>query len=154
MTLLNLKKYEKIYFVCSGNIIRSALSELYLDHLLDDRSNVSIRSFGTTYHNTTIHYKAKEFLTELGISTGNFTPTHISEISLDDESIVFGMTKEHLHLINIQWEGFLNSYLLSEVNNEIIEIADPYFANNQELAFKKAFEQIVTYVDNIYNEIG
>ncbi len=150
---MNLKKFEKIYFVCSGNIIRSAFAELYLDHLLDDRSNVSIRSFGTTYHNTTIHYKAKEYLAELGISTGNFTPTHISEISLDGKAIVLGMTKEHLHLVNVHWEGFPNSFLLSEISNEIIEIADPYFANNQELAFKKAFEQIVTYVDNIYKEI-
>ena len=78
MTLLNLKKFEKIYFVCSGNIIRSALAELYLDHLLDDRSNVSIRSFGTTYYNTRIHYKTQEYLSNIGISTNQFVPTLLS----------------------------------------------------------------------------
>ncbi len=63
------------------------------------------------------------------------------------------MTKEHLQLVNDQWRGFPNSYLLSEINDEIIEIADPYFANNQKLAFKKAFNQIVTYIDHLHTKI-
>ncbi len=64
---MNLEKFEKIYFVCSGNIIRSAFAELYLKQLLVDKSDPKIGSFGTTYHNTRIHYKAHEYLSDLGI---------------------------------------------------------------------------------------
>lgn len=150
---MNLDKIEKIYFVCSGNIIRSAFAELYLKHLLGDQSKLIIASFGTTYHNTRIHNKAQEYLSEIGISSDNFTPTHISEISLDGKVIVFGMTKDHLHSLKNQWQDHSNLYLLSEISSDIIEIEDPYFSNNQELAFKKAFEQIVTYVDRLYKQI-
>jgi protein-tyrosine-phosphatase len=148
-----LDNIDKIYFVCSGNIIRSAFAELFLKHLLDNKSRLIIGSFGTTYHNTKIHYKTNKYLSDIGISTNQFVPTHISEIVLDDKTIVFGMTKEHLRLVNSHWDKFPNLYLLSEINSEIIEIADPYFADNQDLAFKKAFQQIMNYTEHLSKQL-
>lgn len=147
---------NQIVFVCSGNIIRSAFAEIYTKHLIGWRSNKSIRSLGTDYHNSQILDMTRNTLIDKGIDSqkiNNFQPTHISGFKVEniDDVIFFSMTNHHKTQLQRYFGKGIKSYLLPKILDENVEIEDPYFTNNYEQVFlkiEKCVNQLVNYYIN------
>ena len=64
--LIDLTKNAKtMYFVCSGNIIRSSFAEL----LARNQGVENVDSYGTTYHNSSIHDRSQQELVDRGVDS-------------------------------------------------------------------------------------
>jgi len=154
--LRDIHQSNRIVFVCSGNIIRSAFAELYLKHVIKARFNLSISSLGTDYHNSQILKLTRSVLINKGVDPreiDKFRPTHISDFSVDkvDDFIFFSMTYHHQSQLESYLGRKIKSYLLSNLLEEDTEIEDPYFTENFDQVFDKIEEcinQLVNYCIN------
>jgi len=136
---------DTIYFVCSGNIIRSSFAELYARHLGID--NVS--SYGTTYHNKHIHQRSAEKLHEIGVESqviDNFSPTHLNATAqFTDNDIHIVMTTEHRDKLIAAGVSPNRILKIRELIGDDADVADPYFQNN----FDEAYDTIVAAVKQL-----
>jgi protein-tyrosine-phosphatase len=138
---------KTIYFVCSGNIIRSAFAELFARHL----GLNNIASYGTTYQNTTIHQRSAIKLKELGVPENwinEFQPRHINSLDeFNDHDLHVIMTnKHHSDLLR---EGIRESQIvyITEYLGMKVNVEDPYFSNNYEEAYKTISEAVTQIID-------
>ncbi len=140
---------ETYVFVCSGNIIRSAFAHLYALHL----GIINVDSFGTTYHNETIHPKTKTELLKIGVdkeTIDNFKPKHISKFKSPPNPIFLVMTEKHRKQL-IQ-KG-INPSKISKITQLIgntNDIRDPYWTRR----FKHAFQTIKKCVQALAEQKG
>lgn len=140
-----LEAANKMYFVCSGNIIRSSFAHLYAHFLEIDH----VDSFGTRYHNDVIHPRSAQKLLELGVDQAvidSFCPKHIDNVNLNSAGdIYFVMTSQHRQDLLGHGISLDSIFFLTELLGYQSDIADPYFEGNYEEAYsiiKKAIDQI------------
>lgn len=134
-------KYEltsanTIYFVCSGNIIRSSFAELYARHL--DNNNLKFKSYGITYHNTRIHERSEQELLRRNITQSwidKFRPTHITDIEFDDDDVHIVMTSKHREQLLQHGVAENKIILIKSLLGQTGDVADPYFADNYDEAY-------------------
>ena len=138
----SLQRAERVLFLCSGNMIRSAFSELYARHL-----GVAwpVESAATTYRNDRIHGIAARALRARGVSESwisAFRPRHVDQLgSVSQDTLVLGMTREHLD----DWSGLgPPAWLLSEVAGRQVEIEDPMFTGRSEI-----LDDVADYVERL-----
>ncbi|MHA2501582.1 MAG: arsenate-mycothiol transferase ArsC [Candidatus Kariarchaeaceae archaeon] len=136
-----------IYFVCSGNIIRSSFAELLARH----RGLTNVASYGTTYHNSAIHTRSNDELLRLGVSTDlirDFHPRHISDLSgFVDRDLHVVMTQDHKDQLEMRGIPPDQIVLITEFINRNDDVADPYFSGNYTEAYStisQAVDQIIT----------
>jgi len=152
---------ERIVFVCSGNIIRSAFADVYSHHRgIPDKSKIKnpkkISSLGTTYFNSSIHENTETALKDQGIpetDIRNFIPTHISRGTelKDGKTVFFGMKYGHLEDLekmvgNVRGRAFLLTELIPDEFKKCPEIRDPYFEGGWEETYeliKRCVDQLV-----------
>lgn len=145
-----LTRSNKIVFVCSGNIIRSAYADLLCRH-----SGVvkEVFSVGTTYPNTEIHPNTAQQLRTENVSEElikSFTPKLVHDVydRFDESTVVFVMTKQHK-------KEFVKHHTKTKVPNDKVfllmellgekdkDIKDPYWSTN----FTETFTTIKQCID-------
>ena len=147
-TRRSLAAADRILFLCSGNIVRSAFAELYARHLA---CPLPVSSGGTTYRNLGGVYgdTAKE-LDRRGVDPASvraFRARHVDELrsELAPGTVVFGMTRKHLDAVARLHPEPARLHLLTEVLGERDEIADPMFVGG----FRKCFRRVADCVEAV-----
>jgi len=136
-----------IYFVCSGNIIRSAYAELLARHLGLDH----VASYGTTYRNRRIHRRSAAELQKQQVNQSlidEFSPTYISEAQpFDPQDLHIVMTEKHRQQLLAAGIDASKIVKITAYIDESGDVADPYFNDNWEEAYRQigqAVHQITT----------
>jgi protein-tyrosine-phosphatase len=139
---------DELLFLCSGNIIRSAFAELYARHL---GCPLPARSAGTRYRNTGgLYAHTARRLADRGVGRSEvegFVSTHLDELEPTPGAgtLALGMTEEHLWALENGPVPHGMRFLLTEVEGERVEIADPMF----EGGFARTFEWIERLVETL-----
>lgn len=140
---------ERLVFVCSGNMVRSAFAELYARHVLELATPVV--SCATTYRNERLYPATERALAVRGVPAEEllaFRPTFVTELELLDGDLLLGMRRGHLEdLARLGAEGFLLGALLEPG----LEIADPVM---EDVPFERVFDQVARAVDALGDELG
>ena len=140
-----------ILFVCSGNIIRSAYSEILFEKMLQDKygkTNIVSESGALVYHNDSIHFKTKRALLDKGVSKDrvkSHNPRHIdyNRKMFENADVIFGYSEGHMEELR---EFADKSFLIWEFAfGERKEIADAFFTGT----YDEAFAQIDKCLDKI-----
>ena len=150
-----------VLFVCSGNMLRSPVAELYFEKILKEKhgeTNLIIESGAVTFINDSIMSEARQYLRKEGVSSESiniFRPKHISNHPelFRRADIIFGMTGDHLDDLNTL--GFTEkSFLINKFAfNRNEDISDPYFSGNFALSFKQVKEACIKIL-KIFEEAG
>ena len=135
----DLASSERVLFVCSGNMIRSAYAELWARHRGCPRPVLSV---GTTYFNDALHPRTAAALLERGVDEAwvrSFRPTHLSRLGASElaGACAFGMTEEHLRDLAVHPERPASAHLLSALDGGPRELADPLFHGDWRAAFAR-----------------
>ena len=138
-----LRATDRVLFLCSGNMIRSAFSELYARHL---GLPWVVESAATTYRNDRIHGSAARALRARGVPESwieTFRPRHIDQVGkVSQNTLVLGMTHEHLD----DWSGHgPGAWLLSALAGQQIEIEDPMFTGRTEV-----LNDVADYIERLH----
>ncbi|MFX1452832.1 MAG: hypothetical protein ACFFCM_18490 [Promethearchaeota archaeon] len=140
-----------ILFVCSGNIIRSAYSEIIFEKMLQDKygkTNIVSESGALVYNNDSIHYKTKRALLEKGIPKERIKmhkPKHIDYYRemFENADIIFVYSIDHL---NDTKEFADKTFLIWEFAfGEKKSISDAFFTGE----FDKSFAEIDQCLEKI-----
>ncbi len=146
-----------ILFVCSGNIIRSAYSEIMFEKMLLDkfgRTNIVSESGALVYKNDSIHYKTKRALLAKGISKERIKrhkPKHVDYYRemFDNADIIFVYSQEHLEDAN---EFADKTFLIWEFAfGEKKSIADAFFTGQFDESFAE-IDQCLEKILEIFEE--
>ncbi|NVM04582.1 MAG: hypothetical protein HWN67_19825 [Candidatus Helarchaeota archaeon] len=141
-----------VLFVCSGNIIRSAYSEILFEKMLNDKygkTNIVSESGALVYKNDSIHYKTKRALLEKGIPKERIKrhkPRHVDYYRemFDNADIIFVYSKDHLEDAK---EFADKTFLIWEFAfGEKKSIADAFFTGQYDESFAeidKCLEKIL-----------
>jgi len=149
---------ERVLFLCSGNMVRSAFAELYARHL---GCPLPVGSAATRYRNHHILRETALALQARGVPeawTSAFRPRHISDLldELSEDTLVLGMTHAHLGALAARPEIFARSFLLTRVLGKpgklgmTEEIADPVLEGAD---FELTFRQIEGCVRALVGEL-
>lgn len=139
-----LQDARAVLFLCSGNMIRSAFAELYARHV---GCPLPVASAATLYDNDALYVETARALRRRGVDEAwiaGFRPTHLRSLepTLDDATVVFGMTRDHLAALArpaLRERAFLLPALLGDGG----EIPDPLF----EGGYARTFATIEAAVD-------
>ena len=122
-----LARTERIVFVCSGNMVRSAFAELYARHVGLPRELASV---ATTYRNDALYPETARALRALGLSEetlSSFRPTHVDDAPelFGPGTLLFAMTTGHLRALRTGPAAGRPGLLLPRVLGLDGEIPDP-----------------------------
>ncbi|HEY5267247.1 MAG TPA: low molecular weight protein-tyrosine-phosphatase [Acidimicrobiales bacterium] len=127
--------------ICSGNICRSPMAEVLLQHLVAEdeslKDRVSVSSAGTArWHvGSPMDPRARGALDRAGFHRAGSLGAFADAAYLDAQDLVIVMTREHLEdvrsrLRNNQTEVLLWRNLSEPALN--LDVADPYYGNEQD----------------------
>ena len=141
-----------VLFLCSGNMVRSAFAELYGRHL---GCPLPVGSAATRYRNRRILGETARALHELGVPeewTRAFRPRHVADLldSLDESTLVLGMTHAHLGALVPRPEILARGFLLARVIGSEEEIRDPVLEGAD---FELTFRQVAVCVRALVAEL-
>ncbi len=148
-----------VLFVCSGNIIRSAYSEILFEKMLQDKhgkTNIVPESGALVYHNDSIHFKTKRALLDKGVPKERIKkhkPKHVDyhHEMFERADIIFGYSQEHLDELP---EFADKTFLIWEFAfGERKEIADAFFTGTFEESFAQ-IDQCLEKILKIFEENG
>lgn len=131
----------RVAMICTGNICRSPMAEVVLKHFVDAnpslRSCVEVTSAGTAnWHvGSPMDERARRALDRAGFNGEGSLAAFASRAYLDDQDIVIGMTREHIHevkkrLSNSTTEVILLRNLIEPGEN--LDLFDPYYGDDVE----------------------
>jgi protein-tyrosine-phosphatase len=143
-----LEAAERLRFLCTGNMVRSAFAEVYALHLGCPKP---VDSAATIYQNSGLYPETRLALQARGVSAQMLDAFRSRQLdSLSDKPdagmLVFGMTHTHLDAWVARYPGHGNALLLSEVLGSQDEIADPVLDGAD---FGQAFARVASAVEAI-----
>lgn len=136
-----LARAQRLRFLCSGNVVRSAFAELYARHRA---LPLPVDSAATRFHNPEMFSETRAALRAAGIARlelERFLPRHIDELEDDigDGLVVFGMTREHLARWRSRFPRHTGAFLLLEIQGRREELLDPVLDG---VSFSATFAEI------------
>ena len=143
---------QRIVFVCSGNMVRSAFADLYARHIGFPRE---VASIATTYRNDGLYPETFHALRERGLADGvlrAFRPTHVDDAGhlFDADTVLLAMTHRHLDALRHSPAAGCPAFLLSRVLGREDEIADPVLEGAD---FGRTFHTVERCVDALAREL-
>ena len=119
--------------ICTGNICRSPMAEVVLQHLIDDEStlrgrvDVIERGWSGKWHGSPMDQRARSALNRAGFRGAGSLAAFADRTYLNNQDIVIGMTREHIHevrkrLANDATEGERCATLSSRDENSTCSI--------------------------------
>lgn len=127
---LDPERVERVLFLCSGNIMRSAFAELWARHRGFPRP---VESAASTYRNDRIHPATARELVGLGVEPSTirrFAPRHLdlaaAALSPSERAatLVLGMTGEHIACAASTFPA-AQCLLLESLAGPAIDVPDP-----------------------------
>ena len=131
----------KVSAICTGNICRSPMAEVLLQHLVaDDESlndRVSVTSAGTArWHvGSPMDSRARGALDRAGLHRPGSLSTYADTAYLDAQDLVIVMTREHLDDVRVRLRNQETEVLLWRNIAEPglnLDVADPYYGDDRE----------------------
>jgi protein-tyrosine phosphatase len=127
--------------ICTGNICRSPMAEVVLRHFVDAdpllRGSVDVTSAGTAnWHvGSPMDERARRALDRAGFAGAGSLAAYADRSYLDDQDLVVGMTREHVHevrkrLTNDATEVILLRNLIEPGRD--LDLFDPYYGGGDE----------------------
>jgi protein-tyrosine phosphatase len=127
--------------VCTGNICRSPMAEVVLQHFVAAdsflRDRVEVTSAGTAnWHvGSPMDERARRALDRAGFGGGGSLATFADRTFLDGHDLVIGMTREHVHevrkrLTNRSTEVILLRNVIEPGRD--LDLFDPYYGGDDE----------------------
>ena len=134
---IDLRPDRRVLFLCSGNAIRSAFCELFARHL---GTSLDVESAATRFRNDRMFPETRAALRERGVDAAaieTFRPRHLDELPpLPPDTLVLGMTRDHLAGFEACREETAELRLLLELLGTDQELPDPYFTGEYEATFR------------------
>ena len=129
----------RVAMICTGNICRSPMAEVVLQHLIDGelalRGRVDVTSAGTAnWHvGSPMDQRARSALNRAGFRGAGSLAAFADRAYLNSQDIVIGMTREHVHevrkrLANDDTEVVLLRNLIEPGRD--LDLFDPYYGND------------------------
>jgi protein-tyrosine phosphatase len=125
--------------ICTGNICRSPMAEVVLQHFVDADSSlrgfVDVTSAGTAnWHvGSAMDQRARGALDRAGFSGAGSLAAYADRAYLDRQDVVIGMTREHVHEVKKRLSNTATEVLL--LRNLIepgqdLDLFDPYYGGD------------------------
>jgi len=150
---------EKIVFICTGNICRSAMAHGYMQKKLKDvglEEKYIIESAGTNaYTGDRATDFACEVMKKYDTDLSNHRATYIEESDINEADIILCMTQSHkVKVLNRYPKLEEKVYTLKEYLGETdyIDIDDPWGYSLD--VYKECAREIVYYVDKLIKKIS
>ncbi|MHA1477192.1 MAG: arsenate reductase/protein-tyrosine-phosphatase family protein [Promethearchaeota archaeon] len=156
-------KIEKILFLCSGNVCRSAFAEYYAKWLKntsykDKLRDVNFDSAGIRHYFESPHESTVRYLNSKGISIDGFFPKDITEELIDKQDLILAFEeKYHIRKLKRKFKNIENLdkkvFLLLEYAGETenVEIEDPFYLEENEYnqILKRIEDGIIKSIEKI-----
>lgn len=156
-------KIEKILFLCSGNVCRSAFAEYYAKWLKntsykDKLQDVNFDSAGIRHYFESPHESTVRYLNSKGISIDGFFPKDITEELIDKQDLILAFEeKYHIRKLKRKFKNIENLdkkvFLLLEYAGETenLEIKDPFYLEENEYneTLKRIEDGIIKSIERI-----
>jgi len=131
----------RVAMICTGNICRSPMAEVVVKKFVDAdsslRGSVHVTSAGTAnWHvGSPMDDRARRALDRAGFDGVGSLATYADRAYLDDQDLIVGMTREHVHevrkrLTNEATEVLLLRNLIEPGRN--LDLFDPYYGGDDE----------------------
>lgn len=153
-SLQSLKKIENVLFVCTGNICRSPLAEVYFRSKLLPDSGITVSSAGLdTTGGKLAHPHARMVAQHHGLTLHNHQTTQIVREMVDKADLILVMELSHLsNLLKLCPRVRHKAFVLSEFNGtKNKDIADPFSGPVEE--FHVCFQIIRDSCDGLLSEV-
>ena len=130
----------KVLFVCLGNICRSPMAEfLFKDMVkkrgLQDEFYIESAATSNEEEGSTVYYKAKEKLAEIGISTCGKTARKLTQNDYGKFDYILGMEQRNIkNIIEIVGEDKEN------------KVADPWYTGNFDITYNDIIEGLEAFL--------
>lgn len=147
-----LQDARSLWFLCSGNVVRSAFAEVYARH---KGCPIPVHSAAARFHNERMFPETERELKARGVgrvAIERFEPVHLDEVakSLRVNDVVLGMTQDHLeavlHHVDTPRELSERVFLLGDSFWNSEEIADPVLDGAD---FSKTFQRVALAVETL-----
>jgi len=127
--------------ICTGNICRSPMAEVVVKHFVDADSSlrgfVDVTSAGTAnWHvGSQMDGRARRALDRAGFNGAGSLAAFADRAYLNDQDLVIGMTREHVHEVRKRLSNDATEVLLlrnlSEPGSNL-DLFDPYYGDDAE----------------------
>ena len=147
---------RSLWFLCSGNVVRSAFAEVYARHKV---CPIPVRSAATRFRNDAMFPQTVSELKARGVGrvlVDRFAPVHLDDVvpDLRDSDVVLGMTEDHIQdfRAHVDTPRALDerSFLLGDAFWNSEEIADPVLDGAD---YAKTFARIAKAVETLLVQI-
>src|ERR1700722_14559788 len=135
--------------ICTGNICRSPMAEVVLQHFVDAdaslRDGVDVTSAGTAnWHvGSPMDQRARGALDRAGFTGAGSLAAFADRTYLDRQDVVIGMTREHVHEVKKRLSNRSTQVILLrnliEPGREL-DLFDPYYGDDAE--FDECLESV------------
>jgi protein-tyrosine phosphatase len=139
----------RVAMICTGNICRSPMAEVVLQHFVDADSSlrgfVNVTSAGTAnWHvGSPMDLRARGALDRAGFGGAGSLAAYADRAYLDRQDFVIGMTREHVHEVKKRLSNPLTEVILmrnlTEPGREL-DLFDPYYGDDAE--FDECLEMV------------
>lgn len=143
----------KVLFVCLGNICRSPMAEfLFKDMVkkrgLQDEFYIESAATSNEEEGSTVYYKAKEKLAEIGISTCGKTARKLTQNDYGKFDYILGMEQRNIkNIIEIVGEDKENKVQrLLDFSKNPRDIADPWYTGNFDITYNDIIEGLEAFL--------
>ncbi len=131
----------RVAMICTGNICRSPMGEVVLQHFVDADSSlrgyVDVTSAGTAnWHvGSPMDQRARGALNRAGFHGAGSLAAYADRAYLDRQDVVIGMTREHVHEVKKRLSNSVTEVIL--LRNLIepgrdLDLFDPYYGDDVE----------------------
>jgi len=131
----------RVAMICTGNICRSPMAEVVLQHFVDAdsslRGHVDVTSAGTAnWHvGSPMDLRARGALDRAGFLGAGSLAAYADRAYLDRQDVVIGMTREHVHEVKTRLSNRRTDVILLrnliEPGREL-DLFDPYYGDDAE----------------------
>lgn len=121
-----MRRFNKLLFVCTENTARSQMAEMICKNMVtDDTIEVHSRGLVVLFPEP-VNPKAEVVLINHGISIEGHQAKQLMQEDMDEETLVFTMSREQKERISRDYDVNTNIYTIKEFNEEEGDVMDPY----------------------------
>lgn len=123
---INMKKYNKLIFVCTGNTCRSPMAEtIFKSMVIDSDLEVLSRGLVVLFAEPS-NPKADTVLKSHNLDLKNHKSKGLNNKEIDEDTLILTMTEKQKNSVLDSYENAKSVYTINEYVGESGEVEDPY----------------------------